>query len=359
MALTLRGLLLLGLVATALLAGGALPASAGAAKCLTCEGEGEGEVEAQFLTIEIVGHGSVKNGTKTYCENLFSSSKECEVELAEGKKVTLTATASSEYTFQGWSGACSGTGSCEVTMTEAKSVTATFADVTPPAPPTINSPTSGQVFERTAEEPVSVSFTNSGDAVRFRCSVDNPSGGEICFTPWSTPKLAAGTHTVRVWAEDAVGNLSTSPASVTFEVVIAPPKTEEPPSGSGGAPSTGSTGPTPVPAGPLLKLDVRLVAKWRFDRKQTIFRKLVLKRIPAGGKVVVTCIGASCPFKRKRPRVIGGVADLTASFAGRKLDPGVRILFKATAPEMASEKFGIETRPGEHPRGVPQALALS
>jgi List-Bact-rpt repeat protein len=357
MVLTLRGLLLLGLVATALLAGGALPASAGAAKCLTCESEGEGEVEAQILTVEIVGHGSVKNGTKTYCENASSSSKECEVELAEGKKVTLSATPLGEYVFQSWSGACSGSGSCEVTMTEAKSVTATFTNP-PPAPPTITSPTAGQVFERTAEEPVSVSFTNSGDAVRFKCSVDNPAGGEICFTPWSTPKLAAGTHTVYVWAEDAEGNLS-SPTTRSFEVVIAPPKTEEPPSASGGPPSTGSTGPMPVTAGPLLKLDVRLVAKWRFDDKQTIFRKLLLKRIPTGGKVVVRCVGASCPFKRKHPRVIGGVADLTASFAGRKLDPGVRIFFKATAPEMASEKFGIETRPGGHPRGLPQALAFS
>lgn len=351
--MTLRGLLLLGLVATALLAGGALPASAGAAKCLTCEGEGE--VEAQFLTIEIVGHGSVKNGTKTYCENLFSSSKECEVELAEGKKVTLTATASSEYTFQGWSGACSGTGSCEVTMTEAKSVTAAFADTTPPAPPTINSPTSGQVFEFTTSGsvggPISVSFTNSGDAVRFRCSVDNPSGGEICFTPWSTPQLTAGTHTVRVWAEDAVGNLSTTPASVAFEVVIKPPKTEEPGMGSGGAPATGSPGSTGiVDVFPSGRIEARPVVKARLLGNLTLFRKLALKFLPTGAKVAATCKGKGCPFKRRQVRVANGVADLSALFAKHQLSPGALIELKATMPSLAAQTIDIKTRAGKAPK---------
>lgn len=353
MILTLRRLLLLGLMATALLAGGAMPASAGAAKCLTCEGEGEGEVEAQFLTIEIVGHGSVGNGTKTYCENLFSSSKECKVELAEGKKVTLTATAGPEYTFQGWSGACSGTGGCEVTMDEAKSVTATFADTTPPAPPTINSPTSGQVFERTAEEPVSVSFTNSGDAVRFRCSVDNPSGGEICFTPWSTPKLAAGTHTVRVWAEDAVGNISTTPASVTFEVVIKSPKTEEPETGSGGTPGTPSTGSVvavPAPDVKPTKIHVNAVVKSRHVGKATILRKLALKSLPAGLKAISICMGKGCPFKRKTVPAKNGVADFSPYFANRKLAPGVTIRLKAGGAGMESQEIDIRTRAARPPK---------
>jgi len=40
--------------------------------------------------------------------------------------VTLTARAARGSTFVGWSGACTGTGSCAVTMNAAKSVTATF-----------------------------------------------------------------------------------------------------------------------------------------------------------------------------------------------------------------------------------------
>jgi len=44
----------------------------------------------------------------------------------DGTPVTLTATPNSGYTFAGWSGACSGTGTCQVTMDSDKTVTATF-----------------------------------------------------------------------------------------------------------------------------------------------------------------------------------------------------------------------------------------
>lgn len=52
----------------------------------------------------------------------------CSTNYVNGSIVTLTAEAASGSTFSGWSGAnCSGTGPCVVTMTQARSVTATFA----------------------------------------------------------------------------------------------------------------------------------------------------------------------------------------------------------------------------------------
>jgi beta-lactam-binding protein with PASTA domain len=50
--------------------------------------------------------------------------------------VTLTATPATSSTFTGWSGACSGTGSCVVTTNSSTSVTATFTTATfkPPKP---------------------------------------------------------------------------------------------------------------------------------------------------------------------------------------------------------------------------------
>jgi uncharacterized repeat protein (TIGR02543 family) len=45
---------------------------------------------------------------------------------AVGTVVTLTASANTGSTFIGWSGDCTGTGSCTVTMDSSKSVTATF-----------------------------------------------------------------------------------------------------------------------------------------------------------------------------------------------------------------------------------------
>jgi Divergent InlB B-repeat domain len=52
----------------------------------------------------------------------------CSASFASGTQVTLTAVAAQGFVFQGWNGAgCSGTGTCVVTMSQAQSVTATFA----------------------------------------------------------------------------------------------------------------------------------------------------------------------------------------------------------------------------------------
>jgi hypothetical protein len=50
----------------------------------------------------------------------------CSANYANGTLVTLTAAPDPIMTFAGWSGACTGTGTCTVTMDMAKSVTATF-----------------------------------------------------------------------------------------------------------------------------------------------------------------------------------------------------------------------------------------
>jgi hypothetical protein len=56
----------------------------------------------------------------------------CTHAFDSGTKVALTATAASGAVFEGWGGACSGTGSCEVTMSAAQSVSATFEAPVPP-----------------------------------------------------------------------------------------------------------------------------------------------------------------------------------------------------------------------------------
>jgi PKD repeat protein len=56
----------------------------------------------------------------------------CQASFDAGTAVTLTATPASGSIFTGWSGDCSGTGSCELTVDQGRSVTATFALNTPP-----------------------------------------------------------------------------------------------------------------------------------------------------------------------------------------------------------------------------------
>ncbi len=87
------------------------------------------EVTATFtpprytLTVSKAGTGS---GTVTSDPAGISCGSDCSEPYTSGTVVTLTATAASGSTFAGWSGACTGTGSCRVSMSVAKTVTATF-----------------------------------------------------------------------------------------------------------------------------------------------------------------------------------------------------------------------------------------
>ena len=76
------------------------------------------------LTIQISGTGS---GT------VICDGGACAASYSEGTKVTLAAIPASGSTFTGWSGACSGTGSCEVTISADTTVGAAFASN--PEPP--------------------------------------------------------------------------------------------------------------------------------------------------------------------------------------------------------------------------------
>ena len=74
-------------------------------------------------------------GSGTVAGGAINCGATCSANVASGTAVTLTATPAAGSTFGGWSGACTGTGSCVVTMTAARAVTATFnaTPVTTPA----------------------------------------------------------------------------------------------------------------------------------------------------------------------------------------------------------------------------------
>jgi hypothetical protein len=76
-----------------------------------------------MLTAAKAGTGS---GTVTSSPTGVSCGTDCSQGYASGTVVTLSRTAAAGSSFLGWSGACSGTGSCQVTMSAARSVTASF-----------------------------------------------------------------------------------------------------------------------------------------------------------------------------------------------------------------------------------------
>jgi uncharacterized repeat protein (TIGR01451 family) len=84
------------------------------------------EPETRTLTVGITGNGSVSSNPAG-----ISCPGTCVAAYSDAPPVALTATPGTGQTFVGWSGDCSGTGSCNVTMDVDHSVTATFAGEAP------------------------------------------------------------------------------------------------------------------------------------------------------------------------------------------------------------------------------------
>jgi len=115
------------------------------------------------LTVTRAGTGfGIVIGTSINCGS------SCTASYDSGTSVTLTASAATgasvNSSFIGWSGACSGTGTCTVSMTQTRNVTATFNIVSATAPATIPSAICG-----------SANGTHSTTAPTINlCSVGNP-----------------------------------------------------------------------------------------------------------------------------------------------------------------------------------------
>jgi hypothetical protein len=102
------------------------------------------DIPTQTLSVTKAGTGS---GTVTSAPAGINCGATCSFAFEQGKEVALAAVPASGSTFAGWSGACTGTGSCRVSMSAAKAVTATFSLVTsggePPkqeTPPVVTPP---------------------------------------------------------------------------------------------------------------------------------------------------------------------------------------------------------------------------
>jgi hypothetical protein len=126
------------------------------------------------LTVVRAGSGS---GSVSGADGGISCPPTCSAQREPGSVATLYASSDVGSVFSGWSGACSGTDACVVTMSQARSVTATFA----PEPVETITPEPG---ETATPDPGGTATPGPGGAV-------TPQPGKP--TPTATPDPAATT----------------------------------------------------------------------------------------------------------------------------------------------------------------------
>src|SRR5262245_7387877 len=86
-----------------------------------------GMAVTRTLTVTNAGGGTVTSSPAGInCGSDCSETYEFDPPDFPAVHVTLTATPDVGKIFTGWSGACTGTGTCQVTMSQNRSVTATF-----------------------------------------------------------------------------------------------------------------------------------------------------------------------------------------------------------------------------------------
>src|SRR4051812_37301858 len=148
------------------------------------------------LAVAKAGAGS---GTVTSSPGGIDCGYTCQHAYASSAVVTLTASPASDSTFAGWSGDCSGTGTCQVTMSQARSVTAIF-NRPPPTPPANDDFADAEDLGSVAHA------TASGDnrAATVEAGESDPSPGATSratvWYSWTAP--SAEQATIRVCPSD-------------------------------------------------------------------------------------------------------------------------------------------------------------
>lgn len=172
------------------------------------------------LTVAVSGNGSVSGGG-------ISCPSTCAASESLNSAVTLTASPASGYTFTGWGGACSGTGSCTVTMSDDQSVTAGFAQAVT----------------------LTVSVSGSGNVSGGTGAIDCGGGANVCSAPFAanaTVTLVATPQTgssFAGWTGACGGTATTCTVALTASRSVSASFT------GGNALSVSATGPGTVTGG--------------------------------------------------------------------------------------------------------------
>jgi hypothetical protein len=170
--------------------------------------------ETLSLTKDGAGSGTVTSSPPGLSCNAACSA--ISVPFPTGTAVTLTAAASSGSAFTGWSGACSGTGTCQVTMDQARSVTATFEPTY-----TLEVALAGTGSGSVGSSPAGIDCGSTCSAAFVDGTVVTLSaapGGGSSFTGWSG--ACSGTGSCQVTMDEARSVTATFTAGAPCGVVL-------------------------------------------------------------------------------------------------------------------------------------------
>ena len=174
-------------------------------------------VEARFgeapRTLSVTASGT---GVVTSTPDGISCGEVCSAEFAHGTEVTLSATPGDNQLFTGWSGDCTGTGTCTLVMDQARSVGATFE----PVARLLSVSTAGTGTGTVTSSP-------EGIACGLGCSASFPHGAEVTlsatpdpgsvFTGWSGDCTGTATCVITMDADrSASATFEPGPTSVTL-----------------------------------------------------------------------------------------------------------------------------------------------
>jgi hypothetical protein len=175
-------------------------------------------VQPLALTVNRSGNGT---GTVTSAPTGINCGATCSASYSFGTQVTLTATPAAGSTFTGWSGGCTGTGTCVVTMNAATTVTANFTVPTFVLTVTKAGAGSGTVASTPAGISCGASCSVSFNINTLVTLTATPAAGSA-FASWSGACTGTGGCTVTMSAARTVtANFGVSTVTFTDNPLVA------------------------------------------------------------------------------------------------------------------------------------------
>ncbi len=177
------------------------------------------------LTITGAGTGS---GTVASTPAGIDCGATCSAAFTTGTDVTLTATPATGSTFTGWSGDCTGTGTCQVTMNQARNVTATFTlqtfALTIMAWNTdgelLSMPTSVYPADTNGQGAGTTTFTRTYPHNAVVTLVAEGSGGFVGFQKWQQEGVNVSTNPIINVTMDANHTLTAVYSAIPYTLTV-------------------------------------------------------------------------------------------------------------------------------------------